>query len=52
MATLKPKVCLTKEQQIAHWQQLYLQAKLDGNHKLIKAYLALILKLDGKIPKL
>lgn len=49
---MKPKVCVTKEKQIQHWTQCYLQAKVDGNSKLIKAYLALILKLGGTIPKL
>jgi len=42
---------MTKEKQAQHWTQCYLQAKLDGNHKLIKAYLALIIKCNGKIPK-
>jgi hypothetical protein len=49
---MKPKTALTVKQQIDHWTQQYLQAKADGNTKLIKIYEALILKLGGKIPKL
>jgi hypothetical protein len=49
---LKPKVCLTKEKQIEHWQQKYIQAKSDGDTKLMKIYGVLILKLGGKISKL
>jgi hypothetical protein len=49
---MKPKVAGTKQQQIDHWVQSYLQAKTDGNHRLIKIYGDLILKLGGKVPKL
>lgn len=36
---------------INHWVQLYLQAKLDGNKKLMDMYASLIIKLGGKPPK-
>jgi hypothetical protein len=49
---MKPKSCLTTKQQIDHWVQQYLQAKAEGNARLTKIYEALILKLNGKIPKL
>jgi hypothetical protein len=49
---MKPKICLTKKQQIEHWTQLYYQAKADGNTKLMKLYEALIVKLGGTISKL
>jgi hypothetical protein len=31
--------------------QLYLQAKISGNFKLVQFYGAMILKLGGKLPK-
>jgi hypothetical protein len=49
---LKPKVCMSKKSQVDHWIQQYLQAKAEGNTRLLKIYEALIIKLDGKIPKL
>jgi hypothetical protein len=49
---MKPKVCMSKSEQIQHWIQEYLQAKASGNTKLLKIYEALIIKLGGKIPKL
>lgn len=48
---MKPKVCMTQKQQLDHWIQQYLQAKTEGNTKLIRIYEALILKLGGSIPK-
>jgi hypothetical protein len=48
---MKPKVCMTQKQQLDHWVQQYLQAKTEGNTKLIRIYEALIVKLGGKIPK-
>jgi hypothetical protein len=49
---MKPKTALTVKQQIDHWTQQYLQAKADGNTKLMKIYEALIIKLGGKTPRL
>jgi hypothetical protein len=43
---------MSKKAQVDHWIQQYLQAKTEGNTRLLKIYEALILKLDGKIPKL
>lgn len=37
---------------IDHWIQLYIQAKTDGNTKLMKLYKDLVIKLGGTIPKL
>lgn len=49
---MTPKKCMNKQEQINHWVQQYLQAKAEGNTRLIKIYEVLILKLNGKIPKL
>ncbi len=49
---MKPKTAMTVKQQIEHWTQQYLQAKANGDTKLLKMYEALILKLGGKLPKL
>ena len=49
---MNPKTAMTVKQQIEHWTQQYLQAKANGDTKLLKMYEALILKLGGKIPKL
>lgn len=49
---MRPKKALTKEQQIEHWTQQYLQAKAAGNIKLVNIFKSVILKLGGKIPKL
>ena len=49
---MKPKKCMSKQEQLIHWTQQYLQAKADGNTKLLKIYEALIVKLGGKIPKI
>lgn len=49
---MKPKKCMSKQEQLIYWTQQYLQAKADGNTKLTKIYEALIIKLGGKIPKL
>jgi hypothetical protein len=43
---------MSKKSQVDHWIQQYLQAKTEGNTRLLKIYEALIIKLDGKIPKL
>jgi hypothetical protein len=48
---MKPKVAITQKQQLDYWVQQYLQAKTEGNTKLIRIYEALIVKLGGKIPK-
>lgn len=48
---MTPKVCMTKKQQLDHWIQQYLQAKTEGNTKLVRIYEALVVKLGGKIPK-
>lgn len=49
---MKPKVGMSKSEQINHWTQQYLQAKASGNTKMAKLYESIILKLGGKIPKL
>jgi hypothetical protein len=49
---MEPKKCLNKKQQLEHWNQLYLQAKTNGDSKKMKLYEAIILKLGGSIPKL
>jgi len=49
---MKPKVALTKAQQLEHWIQQYLQAKAKGDTKLMKLYESVINKLGGKIPKI
>jgi hypothetical protein len=49
---MKPKIALTKEQQIEHWVQLYLQAKQSGDTRIMKICKDVIAKLGGKIPKL
>jgi hypothetical protein len=49
---MKPKVAMTVKQQIEHWTQQYLQAKANGDTKLLKIYEAVIIRLGGKIPKL
>lgn len=49
---MKPKTAMTVKHQIEHWTQQYLQAKANGDTKLLKIYEALILKLGGKLPKL
>ena len=36
----------------SHWIQLYLQAKQDGNTKMIKIYKDILNKLKIKIPRL
>jgi hypothetical protein len=36
---------------VAHWLQLYLQAKLDGDKKMMEYYQKIITKLGGVIPK-
>jgi hypothetical protein len=46
------KVSLSKQEQVNHWIQQYLQAKASGDKTKMKIYEALILKLGGKIPKL
>lgn len=50
--TTKVKKITTKKEQINYWQQLHLQAKTDGNTRLMKLYEALIIKLGGTILKL
>jgi hypothetical protein len=49
---ITPKVCMSKQEQVNHWIQQYLQAKASGDKTKMKIYEALILKLGGKIPKL
>jgi len=49
---MKPKRALSKEQQLDHWIQQYLQAKASGNTKLANICKDIIVKLGGKIPKL
>lgn len=49
---MKPKVCMTKKEQIEYWTQKYLGAKQSGDSKMMKIYEACILKLGGKIPRL
>ncbi len=49
---MKPKKCLTKQEQIDHWIQQYLDAKSKGDTRLMKLYESVIKKLDGKIPRL
>jgi hypothetical protein len=49
---MNPKKALTKEQQLEHWVQQYLQAKASGDTKLANICKDVILKLGGKIPKL
>jgi len=49
---MTPKVCLSKQEQINHWVQQYLQAKASGDKAKTKMYEAIILKLGGKIPKI
>lgn len=49
---MNPKKALTKQQQVEHWTQQYLEAKAKGNTKLMKLYESVINKLGGKIPRL
>jgi hypothetical protein len=49
---MKPKTAMTVKQQIEYWTQQYLQAKANGDTKLLKIYEAVIIRLGGKIPKL
>ncbi len=49
---MKPKKALTKQQQIDYWVEQYLQAKTNGDKKRMKMFEAVIIKLNGKIPKL
>lgn len=51
-ATMKPKVQMTKEEQINYWVQQYLQAKTAGDHTKLKMFKAIIEKLGGKVPRL
>ena len=48
---MKPKVCLTKKQQLDHWTGLLFQARIDGDTKKVKIYEALIIKLGGVPPR-
>ena len=48
---MKPKVCLTKKQQVEYWTQHLIQARIDGDTKKVKIYESLILKLGGVIKK-
>lgn len=48
---MKEKKCMSRADQLSYWIQQYLQAKTEGNTKLIRIYEALIVKLGGKIPK-
>lgn len=49
---MEPKKCLTKKEQLEHWLQLYLQAKTNGDTKKMKLYEAIIIKINGAIPKI
>jgi len=49
---MKPKKCLTKQEQINHWVEQYFQAKTNGDKIKAKIFEALIIKLGGKVPKL
>jgi hypothetical protein len=49
---MKPKKCLTKQQQVEYWTQKYLEAKTGGNTKLMKLYESVINKLGGKVSRL
>lgn len=49
---MNPKVALSKQEQINHWIQQFLQAKANGDKAKTKMYEAIILKLGGKIPKI
>ena len=50
--SLKPKVCLSKQEQINYWVQQFLQAKANGDKAKTKIYEAIIIKLGGKVPKI
>jgi len=41
-----------KDKKIEHWIQMYLQAKENGDTKLMKMYEAIIKRLNGQLPKL
>jgi hypothetical protein len=49
---MKPKKVMSKQEQVNYWSQLYLQAKVSGDKTKMKMFEALILKLNGKVPKL
>lgn len=49
---MKPKVCMTKQEQINYWIEQYLQAKTSGDRTKVKMFEAIIVKLGGKIPRL
>lgn len=49
---MSDKKCLSAKEQLDHWIQGYLQAKAEGDARLMKIYASLIVKLGGKIPKL
>lgn len=49
---MKPKIVLTKQQQINYWIEQYLQSKASGDRNKMKIFEAIIIKLGGKIPRL
>lgn len=49
---MKPKKAFTKQEHIDFWIQQYLQAKADGNTKLMSICKNIISKLGGNIPRL
>jgi hypothetical protein len=49
---MKPKVYMTKQEQINYWIEQYLQAKTSGDRTKVKMFEAIIVKLGGKIPRL
>lgn len=49
---MKPKIAITKQQQINYWLEHYLQAKTNGDRNKMKIFEAIIIKLGGKIPRL
>jgi hypothetical protein len=45
---MKPKKCMTKKEQIQVWQELLIQATLEGKFDRIKQYKAIIEKLKAQ----
>lgn len=43
---------MKQDKKLDHWIQLYLQAKIEGNTKLMKIYSNIIIKLGGTVPRL
>jgi hypothetical protein len=49
---MKPKKCLTKQEQINYWIEHYLQAKVSGDKAKTRMFESLIIKLGGRVPKI